>query len=209
MAASQEWEPQDHIGPVRLRFTEACFSFSLMCLKKTNTCCQKVCLMRQNWSLWGLTKEAQLLQTEMSGRLHVLCCVFADMYRVCPVVRDPTCCQRGWFAQSVCGCRGQRHNAALNYAHWISCVRYHPVHTCCASLWVDSEKLFSVSRWDTAVVRKLDTSHRYWWIGAVWIPCYWCSGIADVYRYFELLKFTKSCQDFGCRSEEEDKCSWL
>lgn len=30
MAASQEWEPQDHIGPVLLRFTEACFSFSLM-----------------------------------------------------------------------------------------------------------------------------------------------------------------------------------
>lgn len=55
------------------------------------------------WS--GSTTEAQLLQTNMSSRPYAPYGVFA-LHRVCPAVRDPTCCQRVWFLQSEFGIWG-------------------------------------------------------------------------------------------------------
>lgn len=91
-------------------------------------CCHEICLMRQKRSLCGPTAEAQLFQTEMSGRLHELriCCMLADTYWVylwydiLHVVREDDLCKMlvGVEANST----------TLNFAHSISCIRYCPLH---------------------------------------------------------------------------------
>lgn len=108
---------------------------SLSIDRQTNTCCQRLRLMRQSCSSWGSgwAAEAQLLQAETSGRLCLCCCVLADMHTVCPAVWDPRC-QRARLVQSAFWCLDQQ--TVLNYKHtW--CHEwgiYHPVHICCASL---------------------------------------------------------------------------
>lgn len=65
-----------------------------------------------------------------------------------------------------------------------------PVKTCCSSLKLETEKRVSVSRWDTVVVRKPDTLHRYvdGDASVLYRFCYWCSGLTDGYRCFEILQ---------------------